>query len=414
MIEYKKHILSNGLTLLTHKDTTTPMVAVNIIYKVGAKNEDESLTGFAHLFEHLMFGGSKNVPEFDTPVLMASGDNNAFTSNDYTDYYIVLPKDNIETALWIESDRMAQLNINQHSLDVQKSVVIEEFNQRYKNKPYGDLWKYIRSMCYKKHPYKWQTIGKNISHIKKATLEQVVGFYDKFYNPSNAILSIAGDFEHEQLVELTEKWFGCIKNRGVAPIQSIVEPPQVRSRRKVVEKEVPVDFVYICFPVGKRMSKEFIVCDTISDILSSGNSSRMVENLIKKEGLFTSVNAYLTGEIDGGLFVVMGQLAEGVDINVAEQALWGELEYMKTYLIESQMLLKVKNKFEVNTLFGELNVMNKAMNLGFYELLGDINYINQELECYKSVTAQEIMDYSNRIFISKHSSTLIYKKIENE
>lgn len=414
MIKYNKHTLKNGLILLTNKDTTTPMVAVNIIYKVGAKNEQENLTGFAHLFEHLMFGGSKNVPVFDTPIETACGENNAFTSNDYTDYYIVLPKDNIETALWIESDRMKQLSINQQSLDVQKSVVIEEYNQRYKNKPYGDLWKVIRKMCYKKHPYKWQTIGKSISHIKNATLEQVEEFYKTFYAPNNAIISISGDFEHEQLVELVEKWFGDIESQKEAPVMQIVEPIQRKARREVIEKDVPVDFIYICFKVDKRYSQEFIVCDTISDILSGGNSSRMVQNLVKGRELFTSVNAYLTGEIDGGLFVVMGQVADGVNLAYAEKALWEELEYMKTTMIEPRDLLKIKNKFEVSTIFGELNVMNKAMNLGFYELLGDIDHINQELERYKAVTQKEIKKYSKKIFDKKRSSTLIYKRKEND
>lgn len=410
MISYKKHILKNGLTLLTHKDSTTPMLAVNIIYKVGARDEQEDLTGFAHLFEHLMFEGSCNVPSFDTPIQMASGENNAFTSNDYTDYYIVLPKDNIETALWIESDRMKALSINQHSLDIQKSVVIEEFNQRYKNKPYGDLWKIIREMCYKEHPYKWQTIGKDISHIQNASLGEVEQFYNTFYNPNNAILSVAGDFEHEYIVELVEKWFGDIENKGVAPVLTVVEPQQTSPRRETVERDVPVDFVYICFKMDKRISKEFVICDTISDILSSGNSSRMVQNLVRDKRLFTSVNAYLTGEIDAGLFVVMGQVAEGIEIATAEAALWGELEYMKTNHIDSQELQKVKNKFEVNTIFGELNVMNKAMNLGFYELLGDIDYINNELECYKSVTREEMMVCSQRVFDVNRSSTLIYKR----
>ena len=319
MIEYKKHILKNGLTLLTSQDSTTPMVAVNIVYKVGSKNENENITGFAHLFEHLMFGGSKNVPSFDIPVQMACGENNAFTSSDYTDFYIVLPKDNIETALWMESDRMKSLVINEKSLAVQKSVVIEEFNQRYKNKPYGDLWKILRKMCYKNHPYKWQTIGKSISHIKNATLEQVQDFYDKFYNPANAIISVAGDFKHEEVVQLVEKWFGDIENRGVASVLDVVEPKQRKARRMIVEKKVPVDYIYICFHMDKRTSKEFVVCDTISDILSNGNSSRMVQHLMRDKQIFNSVNAYLTGEIDESLFVVMGQVCDGIDLDFADR-----------------------------------------------------------------------------------------------
>ncbi len=408
MIEYKKYVLKNGLTLLTHKDNTTPMVAVNLVYKVGSKNENEKLTGFAHLFEHLMFGGSENVETYDTPIQMASGENNAYTTNDYTDYYIVLPKENIETALWLESDRMQGLNINHTTLSIQKSVVIEEFNQRYKNKPYGDLWPELRKLCYKRHPYKWQTIGKNISHIKNATLTQVKDFYNKFYNPQNCILSIAGDFEHEDLVQLCEKWFGDIENRGIAEPLNIKEPKQRKTRRKIISKQVPVTMIYICFKIGGRMSQEFTVCDTISDILSNGNSSRMIQTLVKDKELFTSVNAYLTGEIDDGLFVVTGQVADNIDIAVAEDALWNELNKIKTEEIGEYELQKVKNKFEVNTLFGELNVMNKAMNLGFYELLGDITYINTELDRYKSITEKDIRGVANKIFRKELSSTLIY------
>ena len=414
MIEYKKHIFSNGLTLLTNQDLTTPMVAVNIVYKVGSKNESESLTGLAHLFEHLMFGGSKNVPSFDTPIQMACGENNAFTTSDYTDYYIVLPKENIETALWIESDRMFALMINKRSLSVQQNVVIEEFNQRYKNKPYGDLWDILRKMCYKKHPYKWQTIGKSVAHIRETTIEDVRDFYDKYYSPSNAIISVSGDFEHEEVVELVERWFGDIENRAVAPVMDIVEAPQRKARYEIVERDVPVDCIYICFPVAKRMSKEFVVCDTISDILSGGNSSRMVQNLVRDKKLFTSVNAYLTGEVDAGLFVVTGQVRDGVKLEDAEDGLWSELEEIRFNPVSEEELVKVKNKFEVNTIFGELNVMNKAMNLGFYEMLGDIDYINNELECYKSVTFDEIKAVSKKIFKQGNSSTLIYKRKENE
>lgn len=409
MIDYKRFVLKNGLTLLTHKDSSTMMTAVNIIYKVGSKNEDPDKTGFAHLFEHLMFGGSKHVPLFDIPVQRASGENNAFTCADYTNYYIVLPKENIRTALWVESDRMENLTIHQQSLDTQKKVVVEEFHQRYLNKPYGDLWKLIRNLAYKKHPYKWQTIGKNVSHIKNASLSDVEQFYHRYYSPSNAIVSIAGDFEHEEMFELVNDYFGEMKERKIDSKPLPMEPIQRKDRFLEVERDVPVTLLYIIFHTQGRMSKQFTVCDTISDLLSNGDSSRMIQNLVKKRALFSSVNAYLTGEIDNGLFVVTGSLNKDTDVKIAQDALWEELEAMKNCKGSDYELQKVKNKFEVNTIFGELNVMNKAMNLGFYELLGDIEFINTELDCYKSISCEDIQNTAQQLFTREKSSTLIYK-----
>ena len=414
MIKYTKKVLDNGLTLLLSNDTATSMVAVNLIYKVGAKNENPEMTGFAHLFEHLMFGGSKNVPDYDAPIQMSSGENNAFTNNDYTDYYVVLPKENIEIALWVESDRMRGLNINTKTLDVQKKVVVEEFNQRYLNKPYGDVWTLIRKMAYKEHPYRWQTIGMSPSHIESAKLEDVQQFYDTYYNPKNAILSISGDITMEEAVPLVEKWFGDIEGLDYNIAEIPNEPAQTDERRVEVERNVPVSAIYIAFKMGNRLSDEFIICDTMSDILSSGDSSRMQQNLVRKEQLFTSVDAYLTGDVEEGLFVVTGYLAKGVDMKRAEEALWKEIQVIQTELVTDYELQKVQNKFEVNTIFGELNVMNKAMNLGYYEMIGNIDYINQELDCYKKVTKERITEIAKELFVKERSSTLIYKAIEEQ
>lgn len=409
MINYEKRVLSNGLTLLVSNDEASSMVAVNLIYKIGAKHEDPSRTGFAHLFEHLMFGGSANVPDYDTPIQMASGENNAFTNNDYTDYYIVLPKENIETALWVESDRMRLLNINEQTLDVQKKVVIEEFKQRYLNKPYGDVWTLLRELCYKTHPYSWPTIGKDISHIEGATLADVQQFYDKYYQPSNAILSIVGDVTMDSVLPMVEKWFGSIGS-SEAPVTVLEkEEVQTAARRVEVEREVPVSAIYIAFHMGNRRSEEFLVCDTMSDLLSNGTSSRLQQNLVKGKQLFTSVDAYLTGDVEEGLFVITGHVAEGVELSEAENALWEELEAVKTEKIDSYELQKVQNKFEVNTLFGELNIMNKAMNLAYYEMIGDISYINKELDAYKAVSEDMIREAACRLFTHEKSSTLIYK-----
>lgn len=412
MINYEKRVLDNGLTLLLSNDKATSLVAVNLIYRVGAKNENPERTGFAHLFEHLMFGGSKNVPDYDAPIQMASGENNAFTNNDYTDYYVVLPKENIETALWVESDRMRGLNINEKTLDVQKKVVVEEFNQRYLNKPYGDVWKLIRSMAYKEHPYRWQTIGIEPSHIELSKLTDVKEFYDKYYNPKNAILAISGDITMDEAMPLVEKWFGDITGEDYVSEPIAPEPKQTEARRTEVERDVPSSSIYITFHMGDRVSKEFVICDTMSDILSNGESSRMQQNLVKKSHIFTSVDAYLTGDVEEGLFVVTGYLAKGTTMEQAENALWKEMERVKTDLVSDYELQKVQNKFEVNTIFGELNVMNKAMNMCYYEMIGDIEYINKELERYKSVTKEDIADVAERMFVKEKSSTLIYKAMK--
>lgn len=408
MIKYEKRVLDNGLTLLLSTDTATSMVAVNLIYCVGAKHENPDKTGFAHLFEHLMFGGSKNVPDYDAPIQMASGENNAFTNNDYTDYYVVLPKENIEIALWVESDRMRGLTINKKTLDVQKKVVIEEFNQRYLNKPYGDVWALIRSMAYTVHPYRWQTIGLNPSHIESAKLSDVKAFYDCYYNPKNAIIAISGDITMQEAYPLIQKWFGDIEGNDCPNRVIPREPEQKEPRRMEVERDVPVSALYIAFPMGDRMSDEFVICDTMSDILSNGESSRMQQNLVRKEQLFSSVDAYLTGDVEEGLFVVTGYPAKGVTMKQAETALWNELENIKKELVTDYELQKVQNKFEVNTIFGELNVMNKAMNLCYYQMIGNIEYINQEIERYKSVTKEKIAVTAQKLFVKERSSTLIY------
>lgn len=410
MINYKRKVLNNGLTCLAHRDSSTTQVAVNIIYKVGSKDEQPDKTGFAHLFEHLMFGGSENVKEFDTPIQIAAGENNAYTNNDYTDYYIVIPASNIETALWLESDRMNNLTINEETLSLQKKVVVEEFNQRYLNKPYGDLWLLLRPLVYKVHPYRWATIGIKPEHIKDASLDDVKAFYHKYYRPSNAIISVAGDLDEEYVFSLIEKWFGDIDKGTTPPKQIPSEPIQTAPRREEVERDVPSSLIYIAYHMDKRLSSEFHVCDVISDILSNGSSSRMYQNLIKKDALFTSINAYITGDIDEGIFVVMGQVNNGVDLKLAENALLKELDNLKTSPISDYELQKVKNKFEVNTIFGEINVMNKAINLCYYEMLGDIELINRDVDNYKKITSEDIIITAKKVFNINNSTTLIYKQ----
>lgn len=410
MIEYRKKVLANGLTVIAHTDHSTPMAAVNILYNVGSKHEDPQHTGFAHLFEHLMFGGSRNVPDFDMPIQMASGENNAFTNNDYTNYYIALPQANLSTALWVESDRMRDLTIAERGLQVQRKVVVEEFAQRYLNQPYGDIWLLLRPLAYTVHPYRWATIGMSTDHIQGATLEQVQQFYDRYYNPSNAILSIAAGLECDEIFDLAEQWFGgiissaCAVKSGV----SVVEPVQAEQRRLEVVRDVPVSVIYIAFHMGGRCSEEYQVCDVMSDVLSNGTSSRLYQRLVKQQTLFSSVNAYLTGEVDCGLFVVTGRVIQGGDVAVAEAALWQELRLLIDEPIDIVELQKVKNKFEANNIFSQINVMNKAMNLAYFELLGDAGLINTEVEDHGAVTAEQIMETAERVFRVENSSVLHY------
>ncbi len=409
MIEYHATQLANGLSVIANRDRTSRMAAVNILYKVGARNEDPARTGFAHLFEHLMFRGTREVPDFDTPVQMACGENNAFTNNDYTDFYITLPAANIETALWLESDRMTGLDLSAEACRVEKRVVIEEFRQRYLNQPYGDMNMLLRALAYKSHPYRWATIGMTPEHIEAATLDEVRDFYRRFYHPSNAILSVSADIDPERIFELADKWFGPIADSGTQPTPLAPEPEQLAARRQVVERDVPATAITVAYHMGDRLSHDFHAGDMASDLLAGGDSARLYERLIKGKRLFSGVNAYITGDVDGGLFVFTGQLLPATSEEQAKEALRHEAEELMRGAITDYEMEKVKNKFEANTLFGELNVMNKAMNLGFYAMLGDLDLVNREVDIYRSLTVDDVADFSRRTFRTENSSTIIYR-----
>ena len=409
MIKYKEKRLANGLRVLVNRDRASKLAAINILYMVGARNEEPSKTGFAHLFEHLMFRGTHQVPEFDIPVQMACGENNAFTNNDYTSFYITLPKENIRTALWLESDRMLNLNISEEAYQTEKQVVIEEFKQRYLNQPYGDELLLLRELAYKVHPYRWATIGISPEHIERATLEDVRNFYKLHYRPSRAILSISADIDEDEMLDLAEEYFGGIADCGgeIAPIPQ--EPVQCEPRRLEVEREVPATDITIAFHMGDRLSHDFFLGDLCSDLLAGGESSRLVNRLIKERGIFSSVNSYITGSIDAGLFIIKGRLMPDTSEKEAEEALLGELQDLIEGNISDYEMEKVKNKFEANMLMGEINIMNKALNLGFYAMTGDITLLNREAEVYRSLTREQVMDFSARCFDKRNSSTLIYR-----
>ncbi|HZY38124.1 MAG TPA: pitrilysin family protein [Mucilaginibacter sp.] len=408
MVKFNRFTLSNGLRVLVHEDDTTPMAVLNILYDVGARDEDPNQTGFAHLFEHLMFGGSVNIPAYDEPLQRVGGENNAFTSNDITNYYITLPSANIETAFWLESDRMLSLAFSKKSLDVQRNVVIEEFKQRYLNQPYGDVWLKLRPMIYKKHPYQWATIGKEIKHIEDAKIEDVKAFFKKHYTPQNAIMVVGGDVKTEDMKQLAEKWFGPIPAGEKYHRDLPQEPEQHDERRQTVIAKVPLNDVYIAFQMGPRLDDSYYVAELISDILSRGNSSRLYRNLVKEKQIFSEVHAYMTGSIDKGIFAFEGKPLENVSIEAAEAAIWEELERLKTELVPADELTKVQNKIESTMIFSEMALLDKAMNLAQFELYGDADMLNHETEKYLAITTEQIKELSNQLFRRDNSSTLIY------
>ena len=414
MIEFEKYKLDNGLTVIAHQDKSTPIAAMNIIYKVGSKDESPRRTGFAHLFEHLMFSGSENIPKFDVPLEMAGGENNAFTNSDYTNYYLTLPKNNLETAFWLESDRMNRLKISQESLDVQKNVVIEEFKQNYLNQPYGDAYMLLKPIVYKKHPYRWITIGAKTDHISNASLQYVKGFYGKYYNPNNAILSVAGNFKPKRIEELANKWFGNIKAGDNIVRSYPKEPEQTIARRKMVTRHVSQNAIYMAFPMSDRKSMDYYTYDLISDILSNGRSSRLYRRLVIDNSVFSDINAFITGDLDAGMFIIIGKLLEGVHIPMAEEYILEQLYELGSGNIEESELQKVKNKAEAHLSFSSSSVLSKAMSLGYFEMLGDAHLYNKELEKYNDVTLDTIISKSQLLFSKSRQNTLIYRKATSD
>jgi len=410
MIKYERYTLKNGLRVIVHTDQSTPMVAINVIYNVGSKDEDPEKTGFAHLFEHLMFGGSKNIPDYDTPLQKVGGENNAFTSNDITNYYLTLPSENIETGFWLESDRMLELAFSEKSLETQRSVVIEEYKQRYLNQPYGDAHALMFELAYKVHPYRWPTIGRDISHIENATIDDVKDFFFTHYAPNNAVLTVTGNVSADQAFSLAEKWFGDIPMRNVPEKNIPQEPKQTEYRELTVERDVPYNALYIAFRMDGKHTQKYYAADLLSDILSSGNSSRLYRNLIVDQGLFSELDAYISGDDDPGLFAVSGKLIEGISYDQAEKAIWAELEKVKSKMIAENELQKVVNKMEANLIFSETSYLNKAISLAAFELFGDVSIINRQAELYRQNTPHFLIEVANEIFTRENCSTLYYRK----
>lgn len=413
MINVNRYILENGLRIVHSEDDSTQMVALNLLYNVGSRDEHPEHTGFAHLFEHLMFGGSVNIPDYDTPVQNAGGENNAWTNNDITNYYITLPHQNAEIGFWLESDRMLSLDFNEKSLEVQRNVVIEEFKQRNLNQPYGDSSHIIREMAYKTHPYMWPTIGKEISHIENATLQEVKDFFYHFYAPNNAILAVSGHISFDETIRLAKKWFGDIPKRDVKERALPKEEKQTEERRQTVYRNVPVDTLYMAFHMCDRTHKDYHTYDIMSDILCNGRSSRLIQSLVQKNKIFSSIDAYITGSIDAGLFHICGKPCDGISLEEAEEAVWEELEKMKSIPVEELELEKVKNRYESEQIFNNINYLNVATNIAFFELISKAEDINTETDRYRAVTAEQILETSRKCFVRENCCVLYYKRNES-
>jgi predicted Zn-dependent peptidase len=408
MIQFEKFQLDNGLKVLVHQDTSTPMAVVNVLYNVGAKDEDPAKTGFAHLFEHLMFGGSVNIPVYDEPLQRAGGENNAYTTNDLTNYYCQIPAENIETAFWLESDRMLSLAFSKKSLEVQRKVVCEEFKEHYINKPYGDAWHKMRSLAYTQHPYRWMTIGASLEHVENATIEDVKDFFFQFYRPNNAILVVTGNVQTEQVKQLAEKWFGPIE-AGKAYLRNLPkEPVQEKSRSMDVRADVPLDMLMMTWHMGGRFDEGYHATDLITEVLGGGTSARLYEQLIKVKQIFSSIDCYHFGTVDPGLLVIEGKLVKGISMAVAEKAVLEEIEKIKNEILDAKEVQKVINKTESVICFEDMSIMNRAHSLAYYELLGDADLMNKELGMYQRVTPSMIQHTAQQIFQDNNRNTLYY------
>jgi predicted Zn-dependent peptidase len=412
MLQFERFTLANGLRVLVHSDKATPMVAMNILYDVGARDEEVGRTGFAHLFEHLMFGGSVNIPEYDEPLQMAGGENNAYTTNDITNYYIQLPLQNIETAFWLESDRMLSLAFTEKSLEVQRKVVCEEFKEHYLNKPYGDAWHLLRKLAYTTHPYRWPTIGENLEQIETAQLEHVKAFFFKHYRPVNAVMCVAGNVTTEEVKILSEKWFGHI-DAGTPYKRALPqEPRQTVDRLSEVRAAVPLDALYKAWHIAGRMSPSYYSADLITEIMGSGQSSRLYRRLVMEQQLFSNINCYHTGSLDEGLLVVEGKIREGKTLEEANAAVEAEIALLVADGVTDSELQKSKNKIEAMIAFEDMSLLNRANNLAFYELIGDASAINDEWEKYNAVTAAVLQDTAREVFRVGNCNTLFYRRDE--
>lgn len=411
MIPFEKKVLDNGLRVLVNSDFNTQLVTVNILYNVGARDEVETKTGFAHLFEHLMFEGSKNIAHFDQPVEDAGGSSNAFTSNDITNYYITLPAVNIETAFWLESDRMLELDFSQEKLDIQKKVVIEEFKERYLNNPYGDVWHNLRKLCYQKHPYKWPTIGISTQHVADASLDYVKSFFYKHYAPNNAILVVSGNITAEKVFELVQKWFGDIPTREIETRNLPREDEQRERRVLKVDSKVPKNMLYMAFPMPGFDQNEYHAVDFLTEVLGYGESALLFNNLVVKEPIFDDISAYVFGSLDDGLAIISGMPSEGISFEEAEEKVWEQIDKLHKEKITELEIARLLNKAETSEAYELDSTQNKALKLAMFENMGDANNANSIRDRYKALNADELMRVAQKYFVKTKSNILQYNAI---
>ncbi|RPD49599.1 insulinase family protein [Hymenobacter sediminis] len=411
MIHFEEFTLANGLRCIVHEDHTTPMAVLNVLYNVGSRDEDPAHTGFAHLFEHLMFSGSVNIPSYDEPLQLVGGENNAFTSPDITNYYLTLPAANLETGFWLESDRMLSLAFSENGLEVQRKVVVEEFKQNYLNQPYGDVWLKLRPLAYQNHPYQWATIGKEVSHIEDATMQQVRDFFAKHYSPANAILVVAGDVTVAEAQRLAEKWFGPIPSGTRYERRLPQEPRQTEARFLEVQADVPLSALYKVYHMPGRSADGYYDTDLLGDVLGRGKSSRLYQRLVKETPLFNSISASATGSFEPGLLVVSGKLNAGVTLEEADAAVEAVIAEFRAAEVPAEELEKVKNQAEASIVFSEIELLHRAMNLAFSKLLGSADLVNQESAKVQAVTPASVLAAAREVLRPENCSTLYYRAL---
>lgn len=405
-IPYHTFSLDNGLKVIVHEDHSIATAVVNILYRVGARNETPDKTGFAHLFEHLMFGGSKNIPNYDNPLQMVGGENNAFTTNDITNYYLTVPSNQLETGFWLESDRMLELDFSQKNLDIQKSVVIEEFKQRYLNKPYGDAHLILRGLHYTTHPYRWPTIGKEIAHIESATLDDVKDFFYGYYAPNNATMVVAGNVTLAQVQALAQKWFGEIPRRELLHQPLPAEPVQRQARTQTVHRDVPFPSVYKMYHIPAKDDPAYFAVDMASDILSSGKAGHLYQHMVKDRQVASSVRAFSWGAHDPGALSIDGTVAKGKTVEEYEEAL---AEVMEGLLkVSDEEVQRIKNSIESQYVMDRVTLLSKAMNLAMCDALGDTELANTSLSQYLSLTRADIIAATEKYLRPDNCSTLYY------
>ena len=412
MIQFEEFLLDNGLKVVVHQDDSAQTAVLNLIYNVGSRDEDEEVTGFAHLFEHLMFGGSKNIKDFDVELQRVGGENNAFTSPDITNYYITVPKSNLETAFWLESDRMLGLSFEDNVLEVQRKVVIEEFKQRYLNQPYGDVWLLLRPVAYQDHSYKWATIGKEIKHIEDATMEQVKAFFHKHYKPNNAVLIVGGNVQMNEVKALAKKYFGPIAKGEVKNKNIPKEKKQTERRFIEVEREVPQDGLYMAFHMPAKTDKSYYSADLLSDVLGRGDSSRLYKKLVDDEEIFSELGAYVMGSFDPGLLVISGKVNDGFSLKEAEEKVWEVINQLKKGGLDENELQKFKNQVSSSHGFGQIDLLERCIGLAYGAIMNHTNLVNEENDFFEKVTEEEVMLKSQEILTESNASVLYYKSVK--